>query len=57
MEKVHEYKSIAAKMKSLQDDSETFSIVWLEDGCTDERLGARAKNVDILFGSDKDGQD
>ena len=45
------------KGKFKQTGSETSSVVWFRDGSTDQKTGGRAGVVEILFGSDEDGQD
>ena len=48
-------------MKGLQEGIETTNVVWFGDSSTDQKVrdragGGRVKDVEILFGTDQDGQ-
>ena len=57
-----EKTSSKSVIKCLQKDSETSNVVWLGDDITRRMTrgrdgGNRVKDVEILFGSGKNGQD
>ena len=44
-------------MEGLQEGSETSDVIWFGDSVTEQKTRGRVKEVEILFGSDEDGQD
>ena len=63
-EKCHEWQKSSSKRKgeSLLEDSETSNVFWFGNRGTGQKIGSRTgvgrvKDVEILCGSDEDGQD